>query len=66
MSSGDENAWGNWAMLDQVKAMQFVQDNIALFGGDPNRVTLFGQSAGGSSASLHMFSPLSRGKLKFN
>ena len=62
ISTEDENAWGNWGMLDQVKSLEFVRDNIGLFGGDPNRVTLFGQSAGGTSVSLHMFSPLSTGE----
>ena len=48
-------------MLDQVKAMEFVRDNIKGFGGDPNKVTLFGQSAGAASSSFHTVSPLSRG-----
>lgn len=51
---------GNAGMLDQVMALQFVHDNIANFGGDPDRVTVFGQSAGAGSAALHMVSPLSQ------
>ncbi len=48
-------------MWDQVMALKFIRDNIAEFGGDPNQVTVFGQSAGGASAALHMVSPASRG-----
>jgi len=60
-STPDKAIAGNMGMLDQVMALQFVKDNIANFGGLPNRVTIFGQSAGASSAALHMISPLSRG-----
>ncbi|XP_043937865.1 carboxylesterase 5A-like [Protopterus annectens] len=58
-STGDEHARGNWGLLDQVAALQWVQENIKSFGGDPGSVTIFGESAGGASVSLLVLSPLS-------
>ena len=51
----------NLGMLDQVEAMRFVRDEISNFGGDPSKITIFGQSAGAGSVSAHTYSPLSRG-----
>ena len=48
-------------MKDQAQSIQWVHENIAEFGGDPNRVTLFGESAGGTNVHYHMISPLSKG-----
>ena len=52
---------GNAGMKDQRLGLQWVQQNIKNFGGDPNQVTLFGQSAGGSSVYFHALSENSRG-----
>lgn len=61
LSTGDQNARGNWGYLDQVAALHWVQQNIAYFGGNHGKVTIFGGSAGGTSVSSHVVSPMSKG-----
>uniref|UniRef100_A0A4W3I8D8 Neuroligin 3a n=1 Tax=Callorhinchus milii TaxID=7868 RepID=A0A4W3I8D8_CALMI len=61
LSTGDQAAKGNYGLLDQIQALRWISDNIAFFGGDPMRITVFGSGIGGSCVSLLTLSHHSEG-----
>ncbi|XP_064595928.1 uncharacterized protein LOC135462634 [Liolophura sinensis] len=61
LTTGDEHAPGNLGLRDQIVALQWIQKNIASFGGDKHRVTIAGESAGGGSVSQLLVTPASKG-----
>ncbi|XP_059958412.1 bile salt-activated lipase [Mesoplodon densirostris] len=64
LSTGDSNLPGNYGLRDQHMAIAWVKRNIAAFGGDPDNITIFGESAGGASVSLQTLSPYNKGLIK--
>ncbi|XP_072027330.1 carboxylesterase 5A-like [Amphiura filiformis] len=61
LSTGDNQARGNWGLHDQIMALGWVYDNIKKFGGNGKQITIVGESAGAVSVALHYLSPLSSG-----
>jgi para-nitrobenzyl esterase len=59
-----QHSAGNYGILDVLQALRWIKQNIGAFGGDPNRVTIFGQSAGASMLDLVLVSPLSDGLMQ--
>jgi carboxylesterase type B len=56
---------GNAGLFDMIEGLRWVQKHIKNFGGDPNRVTIFGESAGAASVSALLLTPQARGSFKF-
>jgi para-nitrobenzyl esterase len=60
-AENDKKVSGNYGLLDMIEGLKWVQQNISAFGGDPGKVTIFGESAGGIAVSMLCASPLAKG-----
>lgn len=56
LSTGDQSAKGNYGLLDQIQALRWLNENIGHFGGDPERITIFGSGAGATCVNLLILS----------
>lgn len=64
LSTGDQAAKGNYGLLDQIQALRWISENIGYFGGDSNRITVFGSGIGASCVSLLTLSHHSEGMVQ--
>lgn len=62
--TGDEHSIGNYGIWDQIMALKWINNNISKFGGNPNNITVFGQSAGAVSTDILSLSPISQSNFK--
>lgn len=62
--TAEQGSSGNYGILDQIAALRWVRENIAAFGGDPENITIFGQSAGAMSVQALVSSPLTKGMIR--